>query len=257
VTADLCQSLNALAEETWDHLRWGHQAGFGQPDERAFTDHHLIELLRHHPGQVAAAKFDQNREAETAADAEWWLGDGQRYLGMRLQAKKLDLASASYIELGHHVGQTEGKQLDQLIESASDDGCLAMYVFYNGPPEVEWPVDRCDNEVLAQERRGCTLAMATDVKAILASGAEAIGVEEIAAVSLPWQCLTCCPLAISRDPAQKALEVLGRGGSPTAIATTPRQPPGYVRALAGDDRDLPNDETIPGAATVMAMTLRN
>lgn len=254
-SSDLCQSLNSLAEETWDHLLWGLEGGFGQPDERAFTDHHLIELLRRHPDRVSASKFDQHREAETAADAEWWLGGGQNYLGMRLQAKKLDLATGSYVELGHHVGESTLKQLDQLIASSEADGCLPLYLFYNGPTENDWPADHCDSPHLTDERRGCTVALASDVRETLKGGAEAVGVDELAQISLPWQCLTCCPMSIGRNSAERALEVLGRYSNGAAAAIT-GDPPSYVRALiSAYDAPAPADANLPGSARVMVMTI--
>lgn len=255
----LCGSLNALARETWAHIDHGYRLGYGLPDERAFTDHHLIELTRHHPAEVRVAKINQNREAETGADFEWWLGQGERYLPMRVQAKKLDLASSSYAQIAHTSGRDRDSQIDRLIKTSREDGFLPIYCFFNGPlPTREWPRDRCENRELEPDLRGCTVALASDVKTVLAAGR---GAASVASISWPWQCLICCPLARGTHVGQRALSVLRQAGSEGTIDIEMIPPPAYLRRLLEADGppegEPSDDEPLPGAPTVVAMTSRS
>jgi uncharacterized protein DUF6615 len=260
IASGLCQTFNALAQETWAHMHFGFRLGYGRPDERAFTDHHLIELMRRHPAQVKSVKIDQNREAETGADFEWFLGEGRNYLRMRVQAKKLDLTSDSYPEITNRIGRGPELQIDRLLASSKADGFLALYCFFNGPPlSGVWPSDRCENPRLETSVRGCTVALANDVQAALGRGRS---LAALGPLSRPWQCLTCCPLSRGDNPGRRALDLLGQGiEDADALQEVELGPllPYAERArtvdVAGDLPPLKEDEPWPGARTVVVMTV--
>ncbi|HEY8731338.1 MAG TPA: DUF6615 family protein [Candidatus Limnocylindria bacterium] len=110
--------------------------GYRLPDERAFTDHHLVELSIRHPSEVEAKLFTNSDEALTGADFEMWFGGGHQFVGTLVQAKKLD--RDRYGELDHAVGgkSRAPKQIDKLIDTcASGTGRFAgyepLFLFYN------------------------------------------------------------------------------------------------------------------------------
>jgi hypothetical protein len=254
--SELCQTLNALAYETWVHMDYGFNRGYGRPDERLFTDHHMIELERRHRPTVLTAKIDQNRESQTGADFEWWLGDGTSYLAMRVQAKKLDLRSGRYEELARVDRRTRRRQSDVLIEASRAERFLPLYLFFNGPLAGANPPDACQNERLEEPLRGCTVALASRVKESL--DRSQTDVATIAGHSWPWQCLCCCPLLKGSHPGQRALERLGASEG-EAGASLRSDLPDYVSQIRSQDFTQvaldPKSEQLPGARTVMVMTL--
>lgn len=256
---ELCLSLNALAAETWAHMDYGFHGGYGRPDERAFTDHHMIELERRHGSEIRAVKFSQNREAETAADFEWYIGDGDTYLQLRVQAKKLDLDRCRYPGLQAQIGKTGQRQIDRLIEAAAEDEFFAIYLFFNGPCQMLMADDRCENDALAMELRGCSVARADEVRAQLDH--EGADYAAMAEVSRPWQCLTCCPLVDDPHPGRRAMTVLGSGVEPRRLPQPQptNQLPAYARAVIaappGEARFVDwQGPGLPGARAVLTLT---
>jgi len=256
----LCGSLAELADETWTHMDYGFNRGYGRPDERVFTDHHLIELCRRHPAQIRAAKFTQNREAETAADFEWFIGDGDGYLALRVQAKKLDLDRCIYPGLAARIGKSGKRQIDQLIEAAEGDGFTALYLFFNGPCPGLRLHDRCENRALDRIDRGCSVALATEVRRRLDERGPRLDV--IAEVAWPWQCLTCCPLKDDAHPGQRVIDLLTAEAEPLARPgpSLTAQVPAYVQAVLATDpaeigflRDFSAGE-LPGTERVVTLT---
>jgi hypothetical protein len=241
-------------------MDFGFHWGYGRPDERSFTDHHLIELMRRHPVEVKTAKIDQNREAETGADFEWWLGDGVRYLPMRVQAKKRDLESASYLGLRKQAGASGERQIDRLLQTAEKDGFLALYYFFNGPPSsAAWPHDRCENSELGESFRGAAWPW---LQRSRRQWGERGSLAQISPISWPWQCLTCCPQASDDNPGQRALDVLRREApeavAASAVETTSELPTYVERLRAAEDPGqmgpLEEGEPLPRAGTVLVMT---
>lgn len=247
--------MHDLAAESWGQLAAGPGLGYGQPDERALMDRHLIELARRH-SNVHLTKFDQVEETETGADFEWWLDDGSQALGMRVQAKKLDLSRGAYRQLRH--GGSASAQVDQLIEAARPSGFLPLYLFFNGPTEGRG-ADRCPRPE-SEADRGCTMARADEVKLILE--ADAPSQEKVAAVSWPWRCLLCCPRFSGRGASECVMRLFEQN-SPMADVALWSEPPSYVRGMlsegsrSGGDFDsaAPEPLAAPTARTVLAMRL--
>ena len=259
MTDALCQSLNALAYETWVHMDYGFNRGYGRPDERYFTDHHMIELARLHEAEVKTVKIDQNREAQTGADFEWWLGDGASYLSMRVQAKKLDLHTGRYEGLARADRATGKRQVDVLITTSRAERFLPLYLLYNGPVRSSWPADRCESGQISQELRGCTVSLASNIRDCIDQSR--IDVGAIAPQSWPWQCLCCCPLSDAPHPGQRALNRFGAlPDEPGAVLKD--ELPDYIRLVRNQDfpRGIPANELdpaqLPGSATVVVMTSR-
>ena len=263
VNEGLCRRLGDLATETWAHMDYGFNRGYGRPDERAFTDHHLIELCRHHQREIQASKFDQNTEAQTAADFEWWIGDGESYLPARVQAKKLHLHDAAYQELANPTSDKTELQIERLIRAAREDGFLPLYLFFNGPTKDDPGPDRCANLAHQPENRGCAIAWAPEVLRVM-TAAKNRHLTTIAPACWPWQCFICCPAVGGLHPGQRLLDLLSVGGvdlesEPGARLT--RDLPDYVRITRNADflgvvpPDQFDPDPLPGARTVLTLTL--
>src|SRR5687768_9566425 len=127
MTVYLCASLRELAASTWAHMGYAVARGMRLPDERAFSEHHSVELSIRHPN-VDAWLFSSHKETDTGADLEVWIGDGTEYVATLIQAKKLAL-TGHYESLDHRVkrGGSGGFQLDRLVASCTH-GAYAGFV---------------------------------------------------------------------------------------------------------------------------------
>ncbi|MET8838036.1 DUF6615 family protein [Micromonospora sp. NPDC004540] len=126
----LRRDMNDLAVETWRKIETGDAQGltFG---ENSLTDHNLWTLAQKHPG-LNVHRFSQNREKETGADWEWWIGSmAQGWLCLRVQAKRA--YRRTYPELDHAGNGDDDYQYDTLINSCNVmTGEYPLHVFYNG-----------------------------------------------------------------------------------------------------------------------------
>lgn len=188
--ASLCHDFVGRAVNTWQSLRTSVQTGISLSEE-SITDFNLIELQCRHPSEIRTQKFSKHRESLVGADWEWWLGSKGFWLGLRVQAKKLDPSALTYPELDKQ--NENGMQIDLLIQNAltNTPKFIPLYVFYN-----YWNVDgfdpgwRCQTYPKSNEMMGCSLSYAGDVKEILDRGSKAL--QDISRVMYPWSCLVCC-----------------------------------------------------------------
>lgn len=273
----ICASLGELAEDTWAHMEYQLVHGYRPPDERAFTDHNLVELSRRHYPAVQAKLFTTTEEAHTGADFELWFRSGRRLIGTLVQAKKLQ-PDDCYAGLARKVGAKSAapRQIDLLIGTCSTGTRFSsyepLYVFYNGPTpsRTPLPADRCRNGNVNDRQRGCTVARAREVCAALdAPGGPHEAASDIAPLAWPWQCLLCCPNASRGSLVERVRAFLGghveeggwQPGEPGADGA-PRvweweEVPDYIRLIAnGDSPGEVNPEYIsdvPGANRVIVI----
>src|ERR1700674_228364 len=97
----LCATFCQSAIWTWNCLKYARQTGI-QLGEESLTDLNLLNIQICHPSEVRTKKFSRNTEGKvTGADWEWWFGSPSGWLGLRIQAKKLNNLSSQYDELDH------------------------------------------------------------------------------------------------------------------------------------------------------------
>ena len=267
----VCASLHELAELTWDHMQYQLNHGYRSPDERAFTDHHLVELSIRHEPHVRAKLFTISDEKNTGADFEMWFQSGDDFVAALVQAKKLDRAG-QYPGLDRSVGSGPNprRQIDMLINACTTgpfSGHLPLYLFYNGPP-ASMPSDRCCDPNVGLKQRGCTFARARDVRSLLDAVPDPPhkAVTDIGPAAVPWQCLLCCPRFDGAGALRQRLFTFGQGSFFAVLwasaprADTPRiwdraELPDYARLLASaapDDDTAARDSALrPGADRVV------
>ena len=225
----MCVTFTQVAIRSWNWIEACELTG-APLLETSVTDLNLTELAKRHPTEVRIRQL-RSREAATGADWEWWVLRGSRGLGMRVQAKRLN-PTGTYPAVGRRVGakRTAGRQIDVLIADAGATPIptVPMYCFYNGSPGADgnhpWGL-RCTP--FADDRiRGCTLALATSVRAALGSG-DSVDLDDIAGSCVPWSDLVCCDLD-ALTSAKQALRSLGLE-EPDAFEVA--ELPEYVQAL--------------------------
>jgi hypothetical protein len=177
---NLCSVFQQLAVSTWDKMGAAHC--YGMPlNEETITENLLLELAIRCPMQIKVIPFTKKRENTNGADWEWWFWVGEKAIGCRVQAKKLDSSTARYEALKYKPkGQS---QIDKLVSVAATDRLVPMYCFYAFMPRQNPFIDFLKNPLQA-----CSLAHATSVsKANTKQG------RTIQAVSYPWHELVCAP----------------------------------------------------------------
>src|ERR1700730_12804459 len=191
MTADpLCETFLSRARATWDLLVAGRDTGVG-PGEETLTDLNLMEIATRHGDRVCLKKFSRWDEARVSgADWEWWLGSPGSWIGLRLQAKKLNIRTLRYDDLAHR--NQWGFQVDRLIESSTRDALVPAYCFYNawddGSADPSW---NCENIPSEMRLFGCTICSVHFVKALIE--ARSSDLDAVADIWIPWSCIVCCP----------------------------------------------------------------
>lgn len=123
-------------------------------------------------------------EPKTGADFEWWIGAGQLWFGMRVQAKRHYRRHTAghldyYGDLAH--ANKNGLQVDLLIADCAKRGLVPLHMFFesrthaspsrramcgNGLPSDLWGVSIADAVAIQRLVRASTLS-GNDVRAVL------------------------------------------------------------------------------------------
>jgi len=112
----------------WNKLREARKLDY-QIGEESLTDFIILNIKRWGSGKIAVKSFTRHDESLNGADWEWWFtGPSGRWLGMRVQAKVLNLASEKYKHL-HHKNKN-GHQVDLLISDARKKRLVPIYCMF-------------------------------------------------------------------------------------------------------------------------------
>jgi hypothetical protein len=188
--------------------------------EETITQDLLLDISSMFPDMSVQA-FTKRQEARNGADWQWeWWFQGQRWFGLRVQAKRLKqrgkLRRPGY-DFYYRSGSKGRRQVDLLIEDAESIGARAAYVLYNGPDlDISQFTWGCGRLPPSPDTFGVSLLPAS-VASDLAD-AKTVDLAAVGSRSRPWSCLTSC------DPAN------GCHLTPLAEATAPA----YVNYHSGD-----------------------
>jgi hypothetical protein len=223
----LCDSFISKARETWSLILLG--AAYGLiPGEETLTDLNLLTLKAVHPVYVEIRLFSRHQETALGADWEIWFNAGARYLGLRVQAKKLDPRTGRYETLR---GMEAASQADNLITRAAAERPprWPMYVLYNGwhPTDAVVPAWNCPTYARDESMFGCAIASAESVRGCIVAGT--VDLVSVLQAALPWSCLVCCRGWSDGDLVDRAQSLLGvLAGEETVRGETTEAPPAYV-----------------------------
>jgi hypothetical protein len=99
--------------------------------EETITELLLLELAKTHTSEVVIHSFNRQAEAKTGADWEWFF-EGHLWLGMRVQAKRLDYTTQQYKHLQYVSGRKNPiRQVDLLLAAAKKTNRYPAYCFYS------------------------------------------------------------------------------------------------------------------------------
>lgn len=124
----LCQTFRTIAYETWDKLAEAESVNF-QISEESLTDFILLKLKLRHPDDIKIKSFNKKTEEPiTGADWEFWIEDNNQWVGFRVQAKIINLATFEFSGL-HYRSNKGGYQCDNLIYDSLDSN-IVMFPLY-------------------------------------------------------------------------------------------------------------------------------
>jgi len=143
----LCRSFQSRARSIWEELEFVYTMNAENSNERllrgeeTLTDNLLYHTRIECPDNVRVFQFNKKEERHTGADWEWWITDGEFWLGLRIQAKKIAFkgGSCSYSTLVKIQGE---KQVRNLIKDSGHNK-VPLCVFYNYFPCDDVRGNRC------------------------------------------------------------------------------------------------------------------
>jgi len=246
----LCETFRSLAFSTHAQLAKARRVGH-QPLEETFTDINILELKDRHPADIYSKTFSKRKEGVNGADWEWWITNGSRssWLGLRVQAKVLHLATGTFPHLHYKSGSPATYQLSRLSAEAARDGLIPLYCFYtHGAFQRKAPRYLCGSFPYAREVYGCSLASAEHVSKLQAIG-ELDDLASVMSAAIPWHCLVCCTGYSRGDLPKRAwaliqaqfdLDGVDAPGNGPRLGPIARPPRHVIDALEGrEDGDVP------------------
>lgn len=232
MTPHLCHTFLSLAVETHDRLKAARSVGH-QLLEETITDLNILELKRRHPTEIYCQTFTKPQEGINGADWEWWLTDPtrSRWLGLRVQAKVLELKSDTFAHLHYRPKRGRAYQSTRLKTAAEADGLIPMYCLYAHPPAsaTGWAKHG------SNEAYGCALLQVKDVERLRRRG-KSNDFVSVMSRAMPWAWLVCIGFAWPLDGRTLTLpdvissallhgDPLFRFGEEEGATADPRQPP--------------------------------
>jgi len=193
VAGSLCSTFLGVSLRTWDALRLGRVTGVTW-SEPTITEVNLLDIQLRLADIVRVFKFSAWEEStKTGADWEWWIGQPGRWLGLRIQAKKIHRYGRRYPKLAYR--SASGLQADLLIGDAIPT-MTPLYCFYNywddSPPRMWW---NCPHFQRDPRLLGCAIADAYAVRNLIHAGKNRV--DDVLPLCLPWSCLACCSCDIA------------------------------------------------------------
>ncbi len=195
MTLHLCHTFLKLALETHDRLKAARSVGH-QLLEETITDLNILELKRLHPTQIYCQTFTKPQEGINGADWEWWLTNPKRsrWLGLRVQAKVLELKSDTFAHLHYRPNRGRAYQSTRLKAAAEMDGLIPLYCLYAHPPAsaTRWA------KYGSSETYGCALLQVKEVERLRRRG-KSNDFVSVMSRAVPWSWLVCIGSAWSPD----------------------------------------------------------
>lgn len=117
--------IKKISQRIWNLLRQ-EKITRSTVRETTLTDIIFSELINHSNNSILA-KQREKEESKNGADMEWWIWSrsSRKAISFRIQAKKLDYKTSSYLKLDHKY------QMENLINTSMEENFVPMYFFYN------------------------------------------------------------------------------------------------------------------------------
>lgn len=192
MATSLCDTFLSLAFATYRRLARARRV-LHQPLEESLTDLNILELKCRHSTEIFSEVFTKRREGANGADWEWWLTNSSRsaWLGLRVQAKVIHLATNTFDHLHYRSGKTKIYQLHKLQAEAARDGLVPLYCIYtHGFSRRSLRGRQCLSPDCKLQSYGCSLVSAAHVARLL-KAARTNDMYSVMDAAVPWHYLVC------------------------------------------------------------------
>jgi hypothetical protein len=159
-----------------------------QPEvkEESITDW-LLDFYTQHTNEIRYYQFNRYEEGRhTGADWDWWILLRNGCFKLRIQAKKIRLGHNHYTDLTRN--NQNGFQIDILLNSSSEYNFYPLYSIYGHSEGVE----RCQHPKRPLSLHICSAQEVYDL--IFNAPRRRINSSDILQLTIPLECLFCCPL---------------------------------------------------------------
>jgi hypothetical protein len=173
----------------WDNLREARSHDF-QVGEESITDFIVLNIKKWGAGKIIVDTFTRHKESVNGSDWEWWFtGPSGMWLGMRVQAKILNLASEKYEHL-HHKNKN-GQQVDLLVNDARKNRLIPIYCMYTNWDTKKYKAGwRCKTYKPSVRQYGTAILNPGIVKKLQIKNETSLN--SIIHDLKPMHCLFCC-----------------------------------------------------------------
>lgn len=155
----------------------------------------ILDQFDQHSSEVRYYQFTRHEEARiSGADWDWWFLLRRGCFKIRIQAKKIRKNHDHYRDIAR--ANKTGPQIDLLLESSARHNFYPMYALY-GPGEG---VERCTQ--IAQPSALFICSAHETYNLVFGSVRRRIDSSDLLSLSIPLQCLFCCPLVSDGSPSQ-------------------------------------------------------
>jgi hypothetical protein len=189
----ICDTFKRLSLDTWDRIRISRQVTF-QLKEETFTDLNMLTLKARHGRQIKTKVFTKRQEGKNGADWEWWFkGLTGKWIGLRIQAKIINIDTEEFEHLHYQTPSTKMYQCDKLIKNAltKKHPRIPLYCLFiqtdNSTHLTSWP---CGSYPSLKDLFGCSLTSAFTVKKLRTPKKQHL--KDVQKDIRPWHCLVCC-----------------------------------------------------------------
>lgn len=199
----------------WRKLREARTNDF-QVGEESLTDFVILNIKMWGAGKIVVDTFTRNAESLNGADWEWWFtGPSGQWLGMRVQAKVLKLASEEYEHL--HYKNKNGYQADLLISDAKKYNLIPLYCMYNNWEPNKYKANwKCKTHKASVLHYGMSILRPEIVQKLRAGNRRSLAsaIEYLR----PMHCMFCCKGYGGDDLPMRALSWMVAAGVIKAIS---------------------------------------
>ena len=240
---------------TWNKLRDARK--YGSPfSEETITESIILEFTKYGAGKLTVKTFTKRKESFNGSDWEWWFtGPSHRWLGMRVQAKVLNLNSEKYEHLHYK------NQLETLISDANKNDLIPLYCMYSNWNIKKYKAAiRCQSYKHTVRHYGNAILNPYKVEKLKQQGRTELSsvIEDLH----PMHCIFCCTGYGGSDLPGRALKYL-KGKEFLQFPENPEEdstsqfikqsPPSYVlRLMSGghEDTSIEVEDDRPKRVTV-------
>lgn len=190
-----CDNFMQRAKYTWKRLGESKKYSI-RLSEETITENNLYYLKVRNPNFIRIAQPSKKVEGKEGHDWEMWVISRQQTIGLRIQAKKLNLDNMTYPELDRRAADYSSSkkyQVDLLIESSlrNPDKItrLPLYVFYNHWNSSIFSYNSNCYFHRQPSLMGCGLTLAHYVKSAIQNKKKDLA--SLSSKMYPWSCMFC------------------------------------------------------------------